>query len=175
MQWFKAFVLGCAILILAACNPKQSLMYNSITQISKDKEFAVFIFVSGDCPLCKNYRPFIASLPASLPKNWQVVTIRMDELGDDTLANRPFAALEVFDREKQLSTMFKATVTPQVFVLNKHSKILYSGAIDNYATALGQHRTVVTQNYLLDAINAIKLGKKVSVAQTDPIGCYIEE
>ena len=65
-------------------------------------------------------------------------------------------------------------VTPEVFLTNPEGKTIYQGAIDNRAPELGQHRTVVTEHYLQDALNTFIRTGKVSIRTTKPVGCFIE-
>jgi hypothetical protein len=61
-----------------------------------------------------------------------------------------------------------------VFLVNSEGQTIYQGAIDNWAPELGQHRTVITEHYLLDSLNGFVRIGRVSVSTTKPVGCFIE-
>jgi hypothetical protein len=69
----------------------------------------------------------------------------------------------------------KATVTPEVFLIGKEGKILYSGAIDDWATSLGKHRSAATRHYLQEAITACLQHKEVAVPAVRAVGCLIND
>jgi hypothetical protein len=78
------------------------------------------------------------------------------------------------DRSMALADFFNATKTPEVFATNSEGKTFYRGAIDNWAPELGQHRTVITKHYLLDALNSFLDHRTVQVQETLAVGCFIE-
>jgi hypothetical protein len=67
-----------------------------------------------------------------------------------------------------------ASITPEVFVYDKTSKLVYSGRIDNWAYAPGKTRTVITKNELADVLQKLSEGKNVSFHKTQAVGCFIE-
>jgi hypothetical protein len=73
-----------------------------------------------------------------------------------------------------LANFFGATKTPEAFAVTPAVKIFYKGAIDNWAPGLGEHRQVITEYYLRDALNAFLEGKDVKIRQTEAVGCFIE-
>jgi hypothetical protein len=73
-----------------------------------------------------------------------------------------------------IADFLEATKTPEVFVLDSRVKVIYKGAVDNWAPALGQHREVITEHYLLDALNSFVENKPVRTKQTQAVGCFIE-
>jgi hypothetical protein len=79
----------------------------------------------------------------------------------------------LLDRGMQLCRKLKATITPQAFLLSRKNEVLYSGLIDNWAASLGVQRTVVTEHYLADAIDASFRHLPVNPRKTRPVGCLI--
>lgn len=142
----------------------------------------LLLFVTGDCPLCKNYRPLIRQLSDSLGAdlNWALRIIRMDL--PDTIDSKqvpayiyPFSDFDRYDEKGLFSSMVGATVTPQVFVFNKKHQMVYSGAIDNWAVETGRHRAAATQFYLKGVIDSLNAGFDIQPWFTKPVGCYIEK
>ena len=80
----------------------------------------------------------------------------------------------LFDDENQLARVLGATVTPEVFVLNSDSEILYSGKIDNWVSDLGKKKLEVSKYYLENALTAWRDGKAIESNRTEPVGCLIE-
>lgn len=165
------FKLALLAVVFSCQQPKPNLIYNSTTHLSKATHHAVFVFLAADCPLCKNYRPLIRRLESDLSQleGWQLVTVRIDNI--DTAS---FSGNEFVDKEKKLVKLFHAKVTPEVFVVDSNSQILYSGALDNYSYETGRHRNAANRHYLLDAIHSIQENEKIQMGHVDPVGCFIE-
>ncbi len=142
----------------------------------------LLIFVTGDCPLCKNYRPLIRQLSDSLGAdvNWVLRIIRID-LPDTFNSEQvpaytyPFSNYDLYDEKGLFSSMVGATVTPQVFVFNKMHQMVYSGAIDNWAVETGKHRVAASRFYLKGVIDSLNADIEIQPWFTKPVGCYIEK
>jgi hypothetical protein len=78
------------------------------------------------------------------------------------------------DPQAKITDYFGATNTPEAFLTDSSGYTLYKGAIDNWAPELGQHRTVITQHYLYDALQSFLANKPVQVKETQAVGCFIE-
>jgi hypothetical protein len=78
------------------------------------------------------------------------------------------------DPHSTVAQFFGAMVTPEVFVVNSEGNTIYQGAIDNGTPKLGQHRTIITEHYLQDALMDFIQTGNVSVRTTKPVGCFIE-
>ena len=76
----------------------------------------------------------------------------------------------VVDEESKIANAFGGQTTPHVFLFDKNMVLVYKGAIDdNYKSAAD-----VKNSYAKDAITAMAQGRKVSVAETKPVGCSIK-
>lgn len=150
----------------------------SLAQYS-DKS-AVFIFLSPECPLCQSYSVKINQL--------------MDQHTSDSLQfvgvvggtfypkneikrfQRKYELMELpvlLDPEFELVEALDAEITPEV-VYTDGRKIVYQGAIDDWAIDLGQKRLEVNRDYLHEAITAHQQGNPVDPNQTEAVGCFIE-
>lgn len=79
------------------------------------------------------------------------------------------------DPGHRLTRRLGAHVTPEVVVLAPDGRTsLYRGRLDDAYAGLGQHRPVTRHHELADALAAIVAGQPVAVAQTEPVGCFIE-
>ena len=84
----------------------------------------------------------------------------------------PFALKTDYFKTK--TQLFDAQVTPEVVVYNENKKvILYQGRIDNTYFRVGKKRTITTTSDLADALEAIVTQQPITVANTQPIGCFI--
>ncbi len=80
----------------------------------------------------------------------------------------------LFDIQNTLAYALKASVTPEVFVLNSDGNVVYSGKIDDWVNDLGKKKLAVSNHYLENAIQLALDGKEITPAYTEPIGCLIE-
>lgn len=78
------------------------------------------------------------------------------------------------DENNTLAKKLKATITPEVFIVDPLGIVVYQGAIDNWYYALGKNRPQATAHYLEDAIQDILADRKVSLPFTKAIGCFLE-
>jgi len=140
----------------------------------------VIYFLSPECPLCINYTLAMRELE--------------QEFASDSIkfygvySNEWFSANEVnefaikyelgfemlLDNGNQLADVLGATVTPEVFVLNSDSEVLYSGKIDNWVNDLGKKRLEVSEHYLKSALLAWRDEETIDPKRTQPKGCLIE-
>ncbi len=150
---------------------------NNVNHISLNKT-TIIIFLSPECPLCKNYLPGLIKLQNSHKEInfYGVVPGKSYSLKEiSKLKNEYKINFELLtDRDKRLSKYLNATTTPEVFLINKMGAITYQGQIDNWASALGQKRLVITEKYLEEAINDLLSGK-LSFKKTIPVGCLIND
>ncbi len=178
------FALACA----RAVRPRN--LYQGTFETAQGEKFAmrllkrnhanVFYFISPECPLCVNYAKDIREIRETFGND----SIRF--IG--VISGKDYTAQEVLDYlgkygldltvimdpTFRLVQYFKATITPEVFVVDNRSNVLYTGKIDNWAVSLGQHRQVVTEFYLRDALTDISAGVPVRLGETEPVGCFIE-
>ena len=69
-----------------------------------------------------------------------------------------------------LANAFGAKTTPHIFMFNSNYQLVYKGAIDdNY-----ENINKVKDSYLKDAMEQLVKGKKIKVAETNPVGCSIK-
>ncbi len=142
-------------------------------------EQTIFVFLSPECPLCQNYSLKINELIARhesdslqfigvvggtyYPKHEIKHFLRKYSLGLPVL----------LDPEFKLVNALEATITPEVF-FTEGEKIIYQGAIDDWAISLGQTKLKVQNDYLHDAIMAYQMRKPVDPKKTKAVGCFIE-
>lgn len=140
----------------------------------------VFVFLSPECPLCKNYSLVLNALTKQFSNDvafYGIVPGRaysksdVQKFIDDYTIRFPVW----IDVQKELSSYVRATVTPEVVLLTKTGHLVYRGAIDDWVQALGQKKAKAQKHYLEEAISRRLQKKEVPVKQTTPIGCLINE
>lgn len=73
------------------------------------------------------------------------------------------------DSDNELADAFGATRTPECFLFDKNSKLVYHGAIDDSPADI----TEVKRNHLKQAITEMAQGAAVSVKESHSVGCSI--
>jgi thiol-disulfide isomerase/thioredoxin len=167
----------CAILLVAsACRRTPA----PIASFLENKQGAVFVFLATDCPLSQNYMPTMNRLAQQFAQKGIGFygVFSQEELPEKTLddftASYSLSFPAVRDAQFKLADFFGATSTPQAFLADSRGRTLYKGAIDNWAPELGQHRSVITEHYLLEALESLRDSKPVQVKETPAVGCFIE-
>lgn len=144
------------------------------------KPFTLFIFLSPDCPLCRNYSGTLDSIYNQYKNKVQVYGIIPGKAYSDEEVkqfiheyNIQFPLLT--DSDKKLTAYLHATVTPQVILLDDKFQLVYKGAIDNWLQSLGKQRVKATQFFLSDALQQSTSDKTVLVKRTRAVGCRIND
>ena len=146
----------------------------------KNNKASVIFFLSPDCPLCQNYTLTIKQLQEEFekagihfygifPGTWYSVK-EIEKFKFDYKLNINM----LLDRDKALSHLLKAVVTPEVVVLDSNGRIVYQGRIDNWMYTVGKKRTIITKHELKDALEAVFSNKAITITKTEPVGCLIE-
>ncbi|GAB4091744.1 thioredoxin family protein [Flaviaesturariibacter terrae] len=76
----------------------------------------------------------------------------------------------VLDKNSELADAFGATRTPECFLFDKDSKLVYHGAIDDNPG----NPEAVSRKHLQAAIDELVTGKEVTVKTTRSVGCSIK-
>jgi thioredoxin-related protein len=76
----------------------------------------------------------------------------------------------VVDKNSELADAFGANRTPENFLFNKDSKLIYHGAIDDNPGDAGS----VSRKHLHEAIGEMLNGKEVNVKTSRSVGCTIK-
>lgn len=141
---------------------------------------SVLFFILQDCPISNRYAPEIARIV----QDYKAKPVRFFLVYVDAAAsvkeiethgrefNLPGVPV-IHDTKHQLVAAAGALITPEVAVVGAKGAIVYRGRIDNLYEALGKPRRVVTEHDLRNALEAVLQNRKVPVARTSAIGCYI--
>ena len=135
---------------------------------------AVFTFLSTECPVAQRYAMRLKRLHTEfLDRGVTIIGVNSNENDSmDDVKNYLIKAEYTFpivkDTDGSLARHLKATMTPQVHVIDKSGVLRYRGAIDD-----NRYVTRVKHEYLIDALTAVITGKKVSTEETPAFGCTI--
>ena len=145
---------------------------------AKDQKVVVVAFIGTECPLAKLYGPRLAAL-ATQYKEKSVTFLAIDSNVQDSLAeltayarNSGITFPVARDARNSVAAQFRATRTPEVFVLDAARVVRYQGRIDDQY-GVGFARKTPEHNELKDAIDALLAGRSVAVGRTQPVGCLI--
>ena len=138
----------------------------------------VVVFLGTECPLVKLYAARLEKIyQANKEHGFQVVGINsnqqdsLTEISHFVRKNKlSFPMLK--DPGNKVADAFGAERTPEVFVLDSKSKVVYHGAIDDQYT-YGLQKAKVRHEYLKDAIADIRADREIKKAETEVVGCYI--
>ncbi|MGE9314332.1 redoxin domain-containing protein [Niabella sp. CJ426] len=147
--------------------------------LKETNHLKLFIFLSPECPLSQKYVfslnqiyklykkqvYFIGVFPGKGYKNKYYRAFK-------TKYNIQFNLIN--DPQMKLVSALNASKTPEVFLLDSANKILYQGAIDDWAISLGKNKLQPTKNYLQDAISNSIRGSLINPKFVEAVGCYIE-
>ena len=151
-------------------------LHNAALDIEKPGQYNVVFFLSKDCPLCNNYKPLLDSLRKEYDKDPRFLFVGLRTDADSSTDSSYFFPLEYSAGKdvRYIADIFKATVTPEVFVVDSCNKVWYSGAIDNWSFDTGKKRQFATAHYLKDALKALRNGQNPVIPETRAVGCFIE-
>jgi thiol-disulfide isomerase/thioredoxin len=157
--------------------------YGQSRRLTKDivKPLNLFVFLSPECPLCKNYTTVLNKVTKDFPFDSLIII--------GIISGKAYSAEEVnsfkkefsvdfqlfIDPAKKLTNYLKATITPEVVLINEKSKLIYRGAIDDWVTDLGKNKLRPEKEYLRLAVTQYINHQPILIKKTKPKGCYINE
>jgi thiol-disulfide isomerase/thioredoxin len=145
-----------------------------------NNRLTAFIFLSPECPLCRNYTKVLNELEKEYPTSLGVVGV---------ISGSAYPTKEVrsfkdkfsivyplyIDPKKELTEYLEARITPEVVLIDNKGSLVYRGAIDDWVISLGKTKIKSREYYLRDAINSYLENKPAAVPYKEPKGCYINE
>ena len=148
--------------------------------LTLQKQLTLVVFLSPECPLCKNYAPILNKLKEDF--NQQVNFIGI--IPGTAYAKKEIHAYSdrykisfdlLVDKQKKLSQYLEASVTPEVLLIEQNGNLVYRGAIDDWVINLGKKKLKAEHEYLRTAIQQYLYHQPVLVQRTTPKGCYIND
>ncbi len=143
-----------------------------------ESKVVVLAFIGCECPVAKRYSVTLQQLADQFADD-QVTILAVDANQHDSMTEMAaFARIHSLkipflkDLANRLADDVGARRTPEVVLLDQARTIQYRGRIDDHFL-VGNVRDAATRNDLKIAIEEVLAGKKVSVPETDPVGCHI--
>jgi peroxiredoxin len=140
----------------------------------------VFIFLSPECPLCRNYSTRINELQNEFENDTTIFVgvvggtfYSRNEISEFLIRHKLRLPL-LLDPKFELVKALNASITPEVFLMLPDGNVGYQGAIDNWAISLGQKRLAPSEHYLREALISLNQNKPISITKTSAVGCFIE-
>jgi peroxiredoxin len=144
------------------------------------KTATVAVFLSFDCPVSNSYAATLIDLHKTYAEKGVgfVALVPTDDTPEQVAKKAaefklPFPVYS--DSKLVAAEAFKATVTPEAFVVDHNFVLRYRGRIDNQYHARLKKNPRVTEHELKDALAALTAGKDVPTPATLAIGCHIEQ
>ncbi len=153
----------------------QNLQGGSVSYDQLKGDVTVVGFISVQCPISNDYNERMIALQNDYGKRGVKfvflnanATETADAVGEHARkAGFNFAVYK--DANNTVADKFGATVTPEMFVIDKSGKLVYHGYIDEARNAAR-----ATNPGLRNALDALLAGKSVSQAETKAFGCTIK-
>lgn len=149
----------------------------SLSELMGPKGLAI-VFVGTECPLVKLYSVRLNQLADELAAQG-VPLVAINANSQDSLAEIGQFAKDYLirftilkDPDQKVADDFGAKRTPEVFLLDPTRAVRYSGRIDDQY-GVGFQRPEPSRKDLAVAVEELVAGKEVSVARTNPPGCFI--
>jgi thioredoxin-related protein len=148
---------------------------------SKRKNGLLVMFTCNTCPyVIKNQERTKAICKYALQNNIGVILLNSNEdqrTGDDSFGamqqyakDQNYEWYYVVDKNNEIADAFGANRTPENFLFNKDSKLVYHGAIDDNPTDAAN----VSRQHLKEAMNDLLAGKDIAVKESRSMGCVIK-
>lgn len=139
----------------------------------------IYIFYAPECPLSQKYTLPIARLQQQYAEKIRFLGVfpgAPDSIAYESFKKKYDITYPLLnDPNFTLVSALKATITPEVFLLDQWGKIIYHGAIDDWVIRLGKTKQQASVNYLEKAIEALLHHTTIETPYIKPIGCYIEQ
>src|SRR5262245_9645841 len=193
MRQLSAFVLSTALIasvVSAAGDPLQFRGVNgeALALFAPTGKASAMFFVATDCPISNWYATTIQQVCRDYAARGVDCILMYEDVDLGKTPTALDAAVRTHLREYRYASMTaavdrtrvvakraKATITPQVVVVDSAGAIRYRGRIDNAYADLGTPRQHVTSHDLRVSLDAVLTGRPVSVPETEALGCYITD
>ena len=157
--------------------------YDQSRQLTKNifKPLNLFVFLSPECPLCKNYTAVLNKISRDFSvDSFVIIGIVSGKAYSPEEVNSFKKEYSVdfqlfIDKAKKLTNYLEATITPEVVLMSDKGRLIYRGAIDDWVTDLGKNKIRPEKEYLRLAVTQYINHQPISIKKTKPKGCYIND
>jgi hypothetical protein len=149
--------------------------------MSAGASFAVFVFVSVECPISNRYAPEIGRLHDAFAASGVSLYLVYPNPAESTAAirdhlkayNYPVDGLR--DPHHLLVKQAGISITPEAAVYARDGRLIYRGRIDDRYVSLGVERPAATRRDLFEALTDSLAGHPVRESRTAAVGCYVSD
>lgn len=142
-------------------------------------KIVVLEWSSPECPYSRRYyqNGTLDALYEHARKNgivWINIVPKLQKLTPaQVLAQRDATKnITILDQQLDISSAYGATTTPQIFIIDRHGVLSYSGAIDSTAMLKTTGRKAIP--YTRNALDDLLAGRPVRTSITRAFGCYVK-
>ncbi|MFZ9672691.1 MAG: redoxin domain-containing protein [Flavobacteriaceae bacterium] len=147
------------------------------TSIKVVEPVTTYVFMAVECPISQNYVYRLNEFYKRYPE-MNIIGVFQENTTEEELSDfKQRYSVDfplVFDKDHRWALKYNVEITPEVFLVDRFDKVLYSGAIDNWFISLGRNRIEPSEHYLLEAFLSIKRGSEVKPKKTKAVGCFLE-
>ncbi|RMF23664.1 MAG: thioredoxin family protein [Cyanobacteria bacterium J083] len=154
----------------------------SLTDLTKNKEALLVIFLCQHCPFVKHVQKELAKIGQDYQdKPLSIVAISANDVNQypqDSPANLKKMAETLgfnfpvcYDESQEVAKAYTAACTPDFFLFDRDLKLVYRGQLDDSRPS---NNIPVTGKDLRNAIEAVLNNQPVSPEQKPSIGCNIK-
>ena len=142
----------------------------------RGKNGTVVVWLSAQCPVVKGYKDRINEIAAAYQaKGISFIGVNSNATEDLTWVKSNIAEFGykfpvLIDKDNILADKWGASVTPEVYYLDKKNVLLYHGAIDNDRSGKN-----VQEQFLKTAFDSALAGKAIEKTKTAAFGCSIKK
>lgn len=152
---------------------------HKLSDLASAHDLVVIAMTSTSCPLSKKYLPTLVSMASEAGDSvaWVIVnTIATDDPDAMRIAADRFDGHAIYghDPNGEFAANLGAEATTDVIVINRWRTAVYHGAIDDQY-GFGYTKAKPQNEYLADALAALKAGQQPLISATDAPGCRLKQ
>jgi len=146
-------------------------------QTLADRKAIVVVFLSFECPVSNSYATPLAEMHKAYTDKG-VAFVAVSTSDDLAEVKKQAAEFKIpfpiyVDPKLEVTDAFKASATPEAFVLDHNFILRYRGRIDNGWSARLKKNHSTTEYDLKAALDSVLAGEYVKIPATRPIGCPV--
>ncbi|MEM8845340.1 MAG: hypothetical protein AAGB35_09910 [Pseudomonadota bacterium] len=127
-----------------------------------------------DCPISRRYSPHLKKLQN---EDIDIIYLLTGDLANEQNAYRDSQRYDldapyILDVDSKLSNWLGVRTSSEVYLFDENARLRYRGSIDDQF-GIGFSRPKARNEFLIDAIRAVKAGLAVDIPVTSSPGCYV--
>lgn len=164
---------------LAVCYLMICLLLPVVARSGTGDSITVYLFLLDECRICQETAPEINRIWSKYKDKAGFTGIfpnfSSKPAGITSFAKKYGIGFDTrTDYFKKQVKRFSVTVLPEVVVYNETlAKIIYRGSVSDLYYSPGKRKQAPAKHFLMDALDQWFSGQAISVAETRPVGCFI--